>query len=317
MSLGGCLAGKTVQGFPDKSTPTLPYNPETRITKPVKTALAAITFSLSLLAGVSRALAATVTLYDGTLNSPPSNQGWIFFAPGATQTVGGGATTLNTTANDSIRGGYTRSDNTLDRQTGYTLRFDLQLLQENHSNPNAQNNPGTDNIADRAGLSLIVLSSDRRGIELGFWTNDANTTNRIWAQNDGAVKADPVSAPTGTRFTHAEGTSFNPGTAVNRYDLSILGNTYNLYANSNFNSPILSGSLRDYQNEGAPYTTSNFIFLGDNTTSARGSFSLARADVTDAPIATAAAVPFDFNPTFGLLILGAWTAFSHLRTKQK
>ena len=44
----------------------------------------------------------------------------------------------------------------------------LKLLSETHS------------TNDRAGLSLIVLSSDLRGIELGFWTNE------IWAQSGAA-----------------------------------------------------------------------------------------------------------------------------------
>ena len=176
----------------------------------MKNFLAAITFSLSLLAGITSAEAATVTLYDGSLNTAPSSQGWNLIPLGGVPTVsvGGGATTLNTTSSDGISAGYFRSNSTLNRTTGYTLSFTVQLLAEDHSNLAAQNNTAVDNIADRAGFSVIVLSSDRRGIELGFWTNDSNTTNRIWAQNDGAVKADPNNAPAGTRFTHAEGTSF-------------------------------------------------------------------------------------------------------------
>lgn len=278
----------------------------------MKILLTAISCSLSLLAGIATAEAATVTLYNGALGTAPSSQGWISQTTGATQTVGGGATTLNTTANDGVQAGYSRFT-PLNRTTGYTLSFRVQLLAEDHSNPAAQNNTAVDNIADRAGFSIIVLSSDLQGIELGFWTNDLTTTNRIWAQNDGPVKADPVSAPSGTRFTHAEGTSFNPSSGLINYDLSVLNNSYTLYANS---SPILSGALRNYSNEGSVYGLSNFLFFGDNTTSARGSFSLASVAATDAPITSAAAVPYEFSPTIGLLTLGAFATISYLKKRQ-
>ncbi|MEL6209666.1 MAG: hypothetical protein AAFR44_05675, partial [Pseudomonadota bacterium] len=61
-----------------------------------------------------------------------------------------------------------------------------------------------------------------------------------------------------------------------QYSLAVQGNSYTLSANG---TAILTGTLQDYtagNTNGAPnpYTTSNFIFLGDNTTSARGEFRL-------------------------------------------
>jgi hypothetical protein len=125
--------------------------------------------------------------------------------------------------------------------------FAAQVLTETHA----------DN--DRAGFSLIVLSSDLQGIELGFWTN------RVWAQEGG---------PEPDLFTQAEGVSFavtNPVT----YTLAITSGGYTLAADL---VPILSGPLRDYTAfSGFPdvYETPNFIFLGDDTTSARASVRFA------------------------------------------
>lgn len=229
-------------------------------------------------------------LFDGSLGTAPGSQGYLFVAIGGTQSLISGGTTLDTTGNDLFRAGYSRADQTQDRAIGYTYTFDLQVTAENHSNAGAQNNTGTDTIADRAGVSLIVLGGDLLGIELGFWLDE------IWAQNDGAVKADPTTAPTGTRFTHAEGAAFNTS-ALTRYNLSIFGSSYALYASGNL---LLTGALRDYSNEGAPYTTANFFFLGDNTTSARGAFQINRIELVD----TAIPEPATLGLTAALLAAG-------------
>ncbi|BAU11563.1 outer membrane secretion protein [Leptolyngbya sp. NIES-3755] len=253
---------------------------------------------------VGSASASALVLYDGTLNSTPDAQSWGRPSPSGSQSLNGGGTLLNTTADFSIRDGYSRTDTSLNRSTGFNIRFDLQLLNE-FRNSSASNNTGTDSIDDRAGLSIIVLSSDTRGIELGFWTN------RIWAQEDGVVKADPVTrsspptSPTGTRFSQAEGATFDTQSSLNQYDLTILGNTYALYANGNYSLPLLTGRLRDYSPEfaafgvaGVPYVTPNLVFIGDNTTSASGSFQLNQVAYSSTPI------PFAFNPLFGFGVFG-------------
>lgn len=250
-----------------------------------------------------------LALYNGSLGTHPNNQGWSYLpsnpfanppTANASRALTGTGTTLDTTSNDNIQSGYSFSGQTLNRTAGYNLRFDLRLLTEDHSNPNASNNPGTDAIADRAGLSIIALSSDGQGIELGFWTD------RIWAQEDGAIKADPTNAPTGTRFTQAEGANFNTQAAMTQYDLSILGNTYYLYSNGNYTVPLLTGRLRNYVAEGFPYNTPNLIYIGDNTTSARGSFTLNQVAFSNSATVP---VPFAFNPLFGVSLF----ALSRLR----
>lgn len=77
---------------------------------------------------------------------------------------------------------------------------------------------------DRAGFSLITLSSDKRGIELGFWSD------RIWAQNDTPL------------FTHGEEDLYNI-TVQTAYSLTIQNNNYTPFANA---IPILAGGLREY-----------------------------------------------------------------------
>jgi hypothetical protein len=233
-----------------------------------------VTTSLALLMSATHSNAAILTLYDGSKNTPLSNQGWMSFVPpGASQTVSAGATTLNTTANNTLQAGYATqiapSAFALDRTRGYTLGFDIRLLSEAHSSN------------DRSGFSVTALGNDKKGVELGFWTDTLKKTGSIWAQNDGANKP--------PRFTRGETTAFNPGTALTRYDLSVLGNSYNLFANRNYQTPILSGILRDYSPEGSPYMTPNFLFFGDNTTSARASTSIARVDLTDKAIALSVA----------------------------
>ncbi len=132
---------------------------------------------------------------------------------------------------------------TLDRTAGFYLSFQAALNAES-SNPN------------RAGFSVLVVSSDgQNGIELGF------KSDRIFAQSDSFTEAE-TAAP--TRFSLSD--------TVN-YELAVIGDRYRLFAN---NSPILSGSLRQYNFNPAqsdpplpdsfnPYTTSNFLFFGDNT----------------------------------------------------
>ena len=294
----------------------------------MKSALTAITISLTLLGGLSRVEAVQVTLYDGAAGGFPASQGWLnyadttvifptppFFLPGGgSQNPIAGGTNLNSLgssgSDNNIYAGYSNrftnvslsplsvtpgdfvnpSFPTLDRNAGYTLTFTVQIA--------SQVNDGADG-ANRAGFNVTALSSDKRGIEIGFRTND------IFAQSDNPI------------FTRAE-TNNTVGSllaAVTTYSLNISGDSYSLTAGGN---SILSGPLRDYTlspNPVNPYTTPNFILLGDNTTEARASINLFSVSLT--ANTSTAAVPFNFNPTFGLVILGAWTAFSHLRTKQK
>jgi hypothetical protein len=188
-------------------------------------------------------------LYDGTQNTTPQSQGWLlsYSEPsGAVTTAITNGTTLDTTSNILIHAGYSNysltgslvntSFPTLNSTTGFTVNLDAQINSESHSSN------------DRAGFSLIALDSSDNGIELAFWTTD------IWAQS--------------STFTHAEDATFNTTTAPVQYALTIQGGNYTLFANG---SDILSGSTRNYSAEGAPYNLPNYIFIGDDTTSADAS----------------------------------------------
>jgi hypothetical protein len=145
----------------------------------------------------------------------------------------------------------------MDRTTGFTLTFSTQVEAEAHANN------------DRAGFSVIVLSDDSKGIEMAFWEDE------IWVQDDDAE--DP-----GDLFTHAEGVVYSTTTALETYKLTILSDTYTLTVGA---STILTGRLRDYSNFSGPidpYETPNFIFLGDNTTSAEARIRLSFVSVTTA-----------------------------------
>jgi len=193
----------------------------------------------------------TITLYDGSLGGRPDQQGLFFVnlpLGSAGHTFAGGLTTLDTTTSDEIYAGYPMEPTTvitvpvMDRTETYTITFSVQIESEAH-----------DSDDDRAGFSLIALSDDVKGIELGFWSNE------IWAQHDDT---------TGDLFTHAEGISITTS-ALTTYTLMIITDTYTLAASG---TPILTGPLRDYTNFVGPfdpYETPNFIFLGDDTTSAR------------------------------------------------
>ena len=109
---------------------------------------------------------------------------------------------------------------------------------------------------------MIVLGSDSKGLELGFWNNE------VWAQNDSP------------RFTHGEGAAINTTAALTDYALTIQGNSYTLRANG---LGLLSGQVRDYSAFGAPYTSKNFLFFGDDTSSAAARTDIARVTLGAVP----------------------------------
>ncbi len=197
----------------------------------------------------------TVVFYDGSLGTLPEAQHLFYgeLLAGPTQTLVPGGVIFNTLVlplGQAHMAGFAADPALLPqlaRTPGYTVTLALQVLNEIHSSP------------DRAGFSLLVLSDDAngtetvKGLELAFWQNE------VWAQND---------ATQGGYFTHGEGVSFNTTTAVVRYDLFIITDTYRLSADG---QPILSGPIRDYTGfEGTldPYETPNVVAFGDNTTSA-------------------------------------------------
>ena len=204
-------------------------------------------FLLGLLISTGLTHADLITLYDG--NALPGDQPWLVFAAdtltGWSQSPAAGGTQLIT--NNATRAGYSNYlplptpslKNTqfpiLNRSKGFELTFSSRILSESHQSTN------------RAGYSIILLGHDAKGIELGFWANE------IWAQN--------------SDFTHAEAIAID--TTVERtYQLQILNEQYKLLDGQN---TLLSGILRDYPTPATPYSLPNYVFLGDNTTSAAAS----------------------------------------------
>ncbi len=191
-----------------------------------------------------------ITLFDG--NGLPANQPWLSYASSggsATQTeqtsgvrlvtdLAASAGYSNYTPLAALKNGTFPS---LNRTNGFELNFNLAVSSENHSSN------------DRAGFSVSLIGSDVRGIELGFWGN------QIWAQESSPL------------FTHGETINFD--TSVQRdYRLRVQDNSYALFSGGN---QLLSGSIRNYTAFGAPpYILPNFVFLGDNTTSAGADITL-------------------------------------------
>jgi hypothetical protein len=245
--------------------------------------------------------AATIKLYEpgvGLIPNTSTADGgpWLtqggLLGGGTETSLGTSGTNLNTTLGNGILAGYgNRVANlttnpatpgdfvnsafpSLDRTTGYTLSFNVAIKSESRTNN------------DRAGFSVIALSSDTKGIEIGFQDNIEVGT--IFAQ-------DP-------EFTQGEFTNvslFEILRASTDYELTILGDTYTLSAN---NTQILTGGLRTYNPTVPinPYETPDFIFLGDDSTSAQASVNLGAVSLTTTP------VPFEFSPALGLVAIGAW-----------
>jgi hypothetical protein len=198
------------------------------------------------------ASAQSLVLYDGSNSNPPQMQGSLEYTDAlgiSTSVTGSGETTLNTTASALDGAGYSNYTPgptpapalvnpgfpTLDPTLGFTLNFDLMIDSEAHgSSP------------DRAGFSVILLGSDGKGIELGFWTNE------IWSQADS------------TFTSQGEEHNFDT-TAFTQYSLTILNGNYTLLANG---GQILTGATRDYSARGTPYNLDDYVFLGDDTSEA-------------------------------------------------
>lgn len=230
-------------------------------------------------------------LYDPTKSDLPGDQGWVSAVPPpATETYTGSAVNLNTTASRDLRAGYASELLTtgglqhplipvLDRHSGYTVSFDLQVISEAH---NSRDDNG-DGLYDRAGFSVISISEDLLGLELAFFED------RIWAY---AAAGEGVNS----KFTQAEGVDFNTTAAFTRYDLAIQGDSYRLWADGD---EVLTGSLRNYNPSGLnplidPYDNPSLLFFGDDTSSADSEVLIGSIEVLTVP-----------EPNHTILLLGA------------
>ena len=204
----------------------------------------------------------TLVLYDAASGDIPvtSLMSFTDFPPGVAFPIfSDGATVVDTTISDTdTYAGWVAGEMTtsafpiLDRTVGARVNFTMQVDSEAHTNN------------DRAGFSIIILDKAAQGIELSFWENE------IWVKSDDA---------TGGLFKHGEGIAFGTS-ALTDYQVLFMGDTYTLTANA---EPLLTGPLRDYSAFAGfpdPYQTPNFLFLGDNTTSAQARVRLRFVSVT-------------------------------------
>jgi PEP-CTERM motif len=218
--------------------------------------------------------AVTTVLYDGALGGSPTSGAspyLNFFGGGiGTPTANSGVTRLDTSSANAIQAGYTNYKTdlsdflnpafpaVLDNNAGYTLSFTVKI------------NSQTNAIPYRAGFSAIVLGSDKRGIEIGFRDTD------IFSQNDANFNS------IGEQKTNI-GSTLN---ALTTYNLNVLGGSNaGLYTLTSGTDTLLSGSLRDYTAAAtgaltAVYAKPNFIFLGDDTTSAGASVDIQQISLT-------------------------------------
>jgi len=204
----------------------------------------------------------TLVLYDAASGDIPSTSAMSFtdFPPGVALPIfSDGATVVDTTISgtDTYAGWVAGAVTTpsfpiLDRTVGIQVNFTVQVDSEAHTNN------------DRAGFSVIILDKAAQGIELSFWENE------IWVKSDDG---------TGGLFKHGEGIAFTTS-ALTDYQVTFIGDTYTLTANA---EPLLTGPLRDYSAFAGfpdPYETPNFLFLGDNTTSAQARVRVRFVSVT-------------------------------------
>ena len=216
--------------------------------------MAALTFlGAADVAGAAPAL----TLYDATLGTPPSAQGWTSGGIGLfTASVSGGSYRFDTRPSPLTMAGSVRtSPLVLDTQAGFMLDFTLRLAAESHL------------TADRAGFSLIVTGQDpAHALELAFWTD------RVFAYAYTAAAAEP--------FTHGAEALLDTQTAAHAWRLAVAGQQFALSADG---SALFGGPLVDYRAAGAPYTASNLIFFGDDTSRAASSSEVARITLSAVP----------------------------------
>ncbi|HET9906459.1 MAG TPA: hypothetical protein VFQ23_07455 [Anaerolineales bacterium] len=221
-------------------------------------------FSLNLqpASATSQVNSKTLVLYEAASGSIPTSPLLSFtdFPFGVAAPIyENQLTILDTTAagNETYAGWVSTAESItgfpwLDRAAGFQVNFSVGVERESHANN------------QRSGFNVILLGNDAKGLELAFWTNE------IWVQNDNL---------TGGLFTHGEGVNIDT-TNFTDYQITMSADTYTLSANG---TPILSGPVRDYSSfEGFPdpYQTPNFLFMGDNTTSAQARTHLGYVSIT-------------------------------------
>jgi hypothetical protein len=256
-----------------------------------KLAMSAICAAIGMGASPMRAGAQITTfLYQGSGTETPQSQGWLDFADNAilgdgtpAVTSSGGSTTLDTTGannipstSSNIEAGYSNYNPTgtlvnpsfpvLNPATGFSISFDVDVNSESN---------GSD--SDRSGFDVILLGSDMKGVELGFWDTD------IWAQNYNSGSPGTFTRDEDFNIIH-DGNPAITTQAMTHYTLSILNGVYTLTSGTTDPFTILSDPVHDYTGSGKlPYTLPNYVFIGDDTTDAQASETFTDLAVTVVP----------------------------------
>ena len=146
----------------------------------------------------------------------------------------------------------------LDSSTGFVIDFSLRVVEETHANGD---------LGTRSGFSIIVLDQAKKGVELSFWTNQVFAKIADYG------------------FPHGDGISVDAQTSARNYRVTFLSGQYTLVTEG---APPLAGVLSNYAPfvqfpyNVVPYGQANYIFFGDNTTSASALVEL--SSITLAPV---------------------------------
>lgn len=216
--------------------------------------------SAAMLGAAALPAAAQVTLTELYLpsNGTPLAQGWLPLVqgtPGITS-LQPDSFQINTLADLNTQHGFARiSPVPLDTAAGFQLTFNLRVDGSSSSSVN------------RGGYSLVLVGNDpSKALELVFLTNEVFVYDYVPGDDD--------------RFVRGASASITPF-VPNSYVLTVANDTFNLNVSG---QNLLSGPLVDYSAQGLPYTTSNFVFFGDDT-------SRAAANAYLGPLVLATPVP--------------------------
>lgn len=249
-----------------------------------------IAFYYLLLAFFPALSSATIyNLYDSSLASLPSDQPWLtsFSTSGSSITNSSPGVNLQSSTSEkagfsnypAIPLGYKNANfPLLDSTTGFTLSFTAQINSEQHLNSN------------RSGFSVILLDKNSKGVELGFWEN------AIWSQS-----ANPVFQAKDEQLI------FDTKSSLLSYQLTFMDNNFFLSENETL---LLTGALKDYTSfsggpfgTAIPYSLPNYLFLGNNSSSASVDLTLQDVSLSDTPLF----VPIP--PSIGFMLLGLFSLF--------
>ena len=189
----------------------------------------------------------------------------------------------------------------LNADAGYSIFFEVALTE---SFPEEDLN--------RAPFSVVAISSDvTKGIELDF------EEDLIFAQSD---TLDPITKF--SEFTRAETSDPSADidlTISNGYELRISEDGYELFINED-TTPLLTGDLRNYEFDifatdpslpFNPYEAPNFLYFGDLSDRAAGTFTLGEIRVE-----TATATP-ESNFALALALIGIGFTSNRLYKSRK